>query len=192
MKKCLLLLLLALVPFTRAEENKATHDELRGLRDRLLAALNKGDLEAMVSQLATNCVVTWQNGEISRGRDGFRSYYNRMMTAPGHIVESFNTSVNVDELTILYGDNTGIAFGSSDDHFKLNGGLDLTLKDRWSATLVKENGQWLIASVHTSANVFDNPLLAGAKKFAVTAAVIAGGVGLILGWVIGRRKNKKA
>lgn len=67
MKKCLLLLLLALVPFTRAEENKATHDELRGLRDRLLAALNKGDLEAMVSQLATNCVVTWQNGEISRG-----------------------------------------------------------------------------------------------------------------------------
>jgi len=190
-KKYLLLILLSAATLARAEENKATHDELRALRDRLLPALNKGDLETMVSQLATNCVVTWQNGEVSRGRDGFRSYYNRMMTAPGHIVESFSTSVKVDELTILYGDNTGIAFGSSDDHFKLKGGLDVPLKDRWTATLVKENGRWLIAAIHTSANVFDNPLLAGAKRLTVIAAVVTGIAGLLVGWLIGGRGKGK-
>ena len=192
MKKYLLLILIAVAPFTHAEENKATHDELRALRDRLLTAVNKGDLEAIVSQLTTNCVVTWQNAEVSRGRDGFRSYYNRMMTAPGHIVESFTTSATVDELTILYGDDAGIAFGSAEDHYKLKGGLDLTLKDRWSATLVKENGQWLIASVHTSSNVFDNPLLTTAKGSAVTVSAIAAGAGLILGWLMGRKKRTQS
>jgi uncharacterized protein (TIGR02246 family) len=189
MKKYLLLILLASASFTRAAENKATHDELRGLRDRLLAALNKGDLDAMVSQLATNCVVTWQNGEISRGRDGFRRYYNRMMTGPGHIVESYSTSVNVDELTILYGDDTGIAFGSSDDRFKLKGGIDVPLHDRWTATVVKEDGQWRIASIHVSANVFDNPLLTATKRTLTWAVPAAGIAGLLIGWLFGKRRQ---
>jgi uncharacterized protein (TIGR02246 family) len=189
MKKYLLLILLVVAPFARGEENKATHDELRALRDRLLTALNKGDLDTMVSQLATNCVVTWQNGEVSRGRDGFRRYYDRMMTAPGHIVESFTTSVNVDELTILYGDDTGIAFGSSDDHFKLKGGLDVPLHDRWTATVVKEDGQWRIASIHVSANVFDNPLLSATKRTLTWAVPVAGIAGLLVGLFLGKRRK---
>src|SRR3954470_5710465 len=101
-----------------ATENPA-HQELRQLRDGLVAAMNKGDLEGTLKFLHTNCVITWHNAEVSRGHDGVRAYFNRVMTGPNRIVESFNCSVNVDELTTLYGENAGICFGSSDEHFKL-------------------------------------------------------------------------
>lgn len=196
MKRIIIAVLLCACSLARplfAEENKATHDELRALRDSLLDALNKQDVEKLLSHLHKNVIVTWQDGSVCRGHNGFRTYYNRMMTGPDRVVQKFDTQVSVDELTILYGDNTGIAFGSANDHFTLKGGLDVTLKDRWTATLVKENGHWLIAAAHMSASVFDNPLLAGAKKVTLIVAVCAGGVGLLLGWVVcRRRKNKTA
>lgn len=185
MRTCLLLLLL--VVSVHAEENKPTHDELRALRDRLLIAVNKSDIEAMTACLTTNAIVTWQNGDVSHGRDGFHAYYDRMMTAPGHIVEGFTTAVDVDELTTLYGDSTGVALGSAEDHFKLEGGLDIQLHDRWTATVVKQEGHWLIASVHVSANVFDNPLLTAAKRTLLWAIPVTGIIGLLIGFFIGKR-----
>lgn len=191
MRKYLLLMIamLLMASAIRAEENKATHDELRALRDGLLAAVNKNDVDGIVGYMETNVVVTWQNAEVSRGRDGVRAYYNGLMAGPNHVVQSFSTSVNVDELTILYGNDTGIAFGSSADHFKLTSGLDLSLKDRWTATVVKEQGRWLIASFHISANVFNNQLLTGAKTLLYWVAPACGIIGLILGLFIARRRK---
>jgi len=168
----------------------AVHGELRKLRDGLPAAMNKGDLEGTLKFLYTNCVITWHNAEVSRGHDGVRAYYDRVMTGPHKIVESFNCAVNVDALTTLYGENMGICFGSSDEHFKLANGRDLNVKGRWSATLVKENGQWLIASLHASTNLFDNVMLDFAKKSMAVAAVICGIAGILIGWLIGRRRKR--
>ena len=131
---------------------KPAHQELRQVRDGLLTAMNKGDLEGTLKFLHTNCVITWHNAEVSRGHDGVRAYFNRVMTGPNKIVESFTCSLNVDELTILHGDNTGICFGSSDEHFKLTAGKALEVKGRWTATLVKEDGRWLITSLHCPAS----------------------------------------
>ena len=189
-------LVLALFIFTnlRAQNSIApsenpAHQELRQLRNGLLEAMNKGDLEGTLKFLHTNCVITWHNAEVSRGREGMRAYYNRVMTGPNKIVESFTCSLKVDELTILYGDNMGVCFGSSDEHFKLATGKDLDVKGRWTATLVKEDGRWLIASLHASTNLFDNVMLDLAKKTAEIAAVICLIVGLTIGWLVGRRRK---
>ena len=175
-----------------AQENPA-HQELRQLRDGLLAAMNKGDLDATLAFLDTNCVITWHNAEVSRGRDGVRAYFNRVMTGPNKIVESFHCDINVDEKTILRdGDTMGICFGSSDEHFKLATGKDLDVKGRWTATLIKENGHWLVASLHASTNLFDNVMLDLAKKTAFIAAVICLVAGLIVGWLLGRCRKRAA
>ena len=175
-----------------ALENPA-HQELRQLRDGLLAAMNKGDLEGTLAFLDTNCVITWHNAEVSRGHEGVRAYFNRVMTGPNKIVESFHCEINVDEKTILRdGDNMGISFGSSDEHFKLAGGKNLDVKGRWTATLVKENGHWLVASLHASTNLFDNVMLDLAKKTAYVAAAICLATGLIAGWLLGRRRKRAA
>ena len=172
-----------------APADEATHDELRALRDGLLDAMSKGDIERELSYFHPNATVTWHNAEVSRGRDGIRKYFERMLTGPDKAVESFKADVEVDELTILFGGDTGISFGSAVEHFKMTDGRTFDLPARWSATLVKDGDKWLIASLHASDNLFDNPLLNMARRAAWWAGGIALLVGLGLGFFLGRRRR---
>ena len=157
-----------------------THNELRALRDGLVKATNDGNVDALLEFLHPNVVITWQNAEVSRGRDGVRAYLAKMTSGPNKVVKRFQTSPTVDELTILYGGDTGIAFGSSKDRFELNDGMNFDLTGRWSATMVKENGRWMIASFHASSNLFDNPVL----SLATRSTMWAGAGGLAIGGLI--------
>lgn len=163
--------------------------ELQRLRDGLIAAINKGDLDGALKFLDTNCVITWHNAEVSRGRQGVRDFYNRVMTGPSRIVNSFHCDVNVDGFTSFSGTNTGICFGSADERFKLSNGRNLNVKGRWTATLIKENGQWLVASLHVSANLFNNVMLDLAKKAAGVGCAVCFVVGVLLGWLVSRRRK---
>ncbi len=176
-------------PAPAPPSDEATHNELRALRDGLLDAINKGDVERQLTYFHPNAVVTWHNAEVSRGRDGIQKYMSRMLEGPEKVVESFSADVNVDELTILYGGDTGISFGSAVEHFKMANGRTLDLPARWSATLVKEDGKWLIASLHASDNLFDNPLLGMARRMVWMVGVGALVVGLALGFLLGRRRT---
>lgn len=172
-----------------AQEDPA-HNELRALRDGLLAGMNTGDIEAQIKFLHPNVVVTWHNAEVSRGHEGVRKYLDRMLHGPSKVVEKFGAEVNVDELSILYGGDTAIAFGSAQEHFTLAGGKQFDFTGRWSVTMVKEGGKWLIANLHTSDNIFDNPLLNTAKQGLMWVGGGALLVGVIGGWLIGRRGRR--
>ena len=172
-----------------AQEDPA-HQELRAVRDGLLAAMNGGDIDAQLVFLHPHVVVTWHNAEVSRGRDGVRQYLDRMLKGPSKIVEKFGAEVSVDELSILYGGDTAIAFGKAQEHFTMVGGRTFDFPGRWSATLVKDGGKWLVASLHTSDNIFDNPLLNAATKalpWSVGGALLVGALG---GWFLGRRGRR--
>jgi uncharacterized protein (TIGR02246 family) len=179
----------AQAPPAAPADDEATHDELRALRDGLLDAIAKGDVERELTYFHPNTVVTWHNAEVSRGRDGMREYMNRMLKGPDKAVKAFKADVEVDELTILYGGDTGISFGNAVEHFKMASGRNFDLPARWSATLVKDNGQWLIASLHTSDNLFDNPLLDSAKRTIGWTGAIGLAVGLAIGLFVGRRRR---
>lgn len=190
-----LALLVSMTPPIRGQTTppeNPVHGELRAMRDGLLEAMNKGDLEGTLKFLETNVVITWQNAEVSRGHDDVRAYYNGIMTGPNKIVNSFNCDVHPDELTILYGDNMGICYGSSDEHYQLANGRELNVKGRWTATLVKENGHWLVASLHCSTDLFDNVMLNLAKKAAWMAGVVCLGVGVMLGLLFGLLRRRAA
>ena len=193
-KRILLTIAVALcVPcsvFAQNPTEDPAHEQLRQLRDGLLAAMNKGDLEATLSFLHTNCVITWHNAEVSRGHQGVRDYYNRVMKGPNRIVDTFHCDVKVDELTSLYGENTGICFGGSDEQFKLANGRNLNVKGRWTATLIKENGRWLVASLHVSTNLFDNVMLDLAKRSMGVIGAVCFAVGLLIGWLISLRRKR--
>ena len=190
MKKKLLAAALACL-FTlaaRAQEDPA-HNELRAVRDGLLAGMNSGDIDAQLAFLHPNVVVTWHNAEVSRGREGVKKYLDRMLHGSPKVVEKFGADVKVDELSILYGGDTAIAFGSAQERFTMAGGKQFDFTGRWSATLVKDGGKWLVANLHTSDNIFDNPLLNQVKA---ALPPIAGGlllVGALGGWIIGRRRR---
>ena len=88
-----------------------------------------------------------------------------------------------------------LSFGNSVDHYEFPDGTQFDTNTRWSATLVKEGDQWLIASLHVSENLFDNPVLDMTKRAATLTAVVTGIGGVVVGVlcmvVIGffRRRN---
>ena len=177
------------LPAQTAED--PAHAELRALRDELVDAVNQRDMPRLLRHLHPDVVVTWQNAEVSRHPDGVRAYLTRMLEGPNSIVQSFSTTVNVDELTILHGGDAGVSFGSSLDRFALRGGQTFDLNSRWSATLVRVDGRWVIASFHSSTNLFDNPLLNGAKRLAMYGAAGALAAGLVVGFIAGRRRGRR-
>jgi hypothetical protein len=188
-----LLLLLCLTspawPQAAAPEDPA-HNELRAVRDGLLDAMAKGDIDRQLTYLHPNVVVTWHNAEVSRRREGVRTYLDRMLQGPNKVVASYSAEVTADELSILYGGVTAISWGSAVEHFKLASGLNFDLPARWSATLVKEDGKWLIANLHASDDLFDNPMLNAAKRTAYWAGGACLAVGLIVGMFVSRKRKR--
>lgn len=191
----LTLLLLGLPAFLVAQaaapeaspDESATHDELRALKAGLVDAVDKQDFRKLLTYLHPDVVVTWQNAEVCRGHAQVQAYLDRMTKGPESIVKSFKTNVTVDALTILHGGDTGISWGSSVDDFNLRNGQEFVINSRWSATLVKVEGKWLVGSFHASCNLFDNPLVAAAKKSLPWAAGGSLALGILIGVILGRR-----
>jgi ketosteroid isomerase-like protein len=193
-------------PANLSPEAEATHAALRALRDSLLDAWNRRDMDALAAHLDPNIVVTWQNGEVSRGPEGIRKFYDEIMVGPNRILSDASSRLTVDQLSILHGDDTAIAFGSIHDDFTLDHGITraaflgagnkLSLDSRWTATAVKKDGQWKLASYHVSMDAFSNPILAKAISVAMRTAIIAGIGGVLVGaflaWLLGRRRTARA
>jgi len=167
-----------------SEDEKAIHNELRALRKALTDAVAAGDVEQQLPHVHKNVVATWQNNEVVRGRNQLREFLGKLDSGEDRVFQGYKESPTADELTILYGDDIGIAFGSSVPHYKILG-MEFDLENRWTATLVKEDGRWLIASYHVSANILDNPVLSIAKK----AAYWSGGIALVVGVFLGMVGN---
>ena len=177
----------------KADEDPA-HGELRQLRKTLTEAVNKGDVDAILSHCAMDVVFTPTDGQVCRGKQAVRDYFGKMMKGPNKRFESFSTDLEADAVSNLYPGPTAVATGPSKDHYKLTNGMEFTVDSRWSATLIKVDGKWLLVNFQVSCNIFNNPMLNLAKETLFWGAGIAGGggllVGLLLGWFLKRRANR--
>lgn len=173
---------------------EAIHGELRALRDRMLVAYQSRDLDALLADCSDEVVITWQNGQRNVGHQAFRDFYTEMMDGDQAIVEDIDTNFSVDDSSILYGGDTAVARGTVEDRFVLRSGSEFTLDSMWTATLVKGDAGWKVASFHVSASIFDNPILEAAKKSLVVVGLICAACGIGIGLLFARliRKRKPA
>jgi ketosteroid isomerase-like protein len=182
-------------PVTVAE----THDALRRVRDEMLDAWKRRDIDALLAHVDPNVVVTWQNGTVSRGPDAIRAFYKSMLAGDAGVLASINSTLTVDDLSVLQGPDTAIAFGNIHDDMTFKrplffaGPTTLSLNSRWTATLVRKAGEWKLASYQAGVNPFSNPILEMATRAAgrIGAAVgfiIGVLVALLIGWAVRRRK----
>jgi ketosteroid isomerase-like protein len=177
-----------LIAAAAAAQNRASatedpaHNELRAVRDGLVDAFQKKDIDRMLTFLAPNVVVIVQNGEIIHGHKEVREFHKRMSEGNDPTVKNMTTKLEVDELSTLYGNDTATAFGSMNDHFQLRNGLEFDLLSHWTGTLVKLDGKWQVAVFHVSTNMFDNGV---GNQMIRWAAIKSGGVSLGIGIVVG-------
>jgi ketosteroid isomerase-like protein len=161
----------------------------------------------VLAHVDPDIVVTWQNGEVSRGAEGIRRFYNEMFEGEGGILSNLVSTLTVDDLSILHGPDTAIAFGSTHDDFTfkrplasttaIGAGNTLSLDSRWTATLVRKAGEWKLASYHVSANVFSNPVqdlaVKAASRLGALAGFLAGAVAAaLIAWALRRRAKPAA
>ncbi len=170
---------------TRAQTPEdPAHQELRALRTEVLSAITSGNVEDTLKYVHPNVVITWQNHEVVRGHQGLRDFMRRM---GAEAFRGYRVPPTPDDLTILYGGDMGVSFGTSVAAYRLLG-MNIDFTNRWTATVVKENGRWMLTAYHVSNNVLNNPLL----TVLMWAGVLALVVGLAAGFVFGRRRVRRA
>jgi SnoaL-like domain len=190
------LLLATLVAGAQAQDSTSIeqiHKDLRALKDRAVDAVNKKDEAALLKELAPEIWFTAMNNETFHGVDQGKSYYEKMLSGASRIVDDMSLTTIPDDLAILYADNkVAISTGTSNTHFKLMANNEFDVPLRWTATLVNDGSKWSIASIHFSANMFDNPILAALKTFSYWLAGGLAVLGLALGYLVGRKGRKQA
>jgi ketosteroid isomerase-like protein len=171
--------------------NEAAHEALRTLRAGLVDAIVKRDYEQQLTYAQDDVVVTWQNGQVVRGRDGLLAF---LKEGESDVFRGYTQPPTPTDLSILYGGDTAISYGTSVAHYAI-AGQEFDLTNHWSATLVKEGDQWKLANYHVSANMLDNPLLNAATKALYWAGGIGAAVGVVLGMIVMalvRKRRKQA
>jgi len=170
--------------------NAAVHAELSAVKDRMIAAVNRKDGPALIAELDPTIHFTAMNNETFIGIEGAKAYYQKMLVGSSRIVQDMSLTAKPDDYSLLYvDDRAAISTGSSVAHFKISNGPEFDVPLRWTATLVNREGKWKAAAVHFSANMFDNPIMNAVGRYTWWVAGGVGLVGLLLGWLIGRRKR---
>ena len=181
-----LMLALALPSLLQASAFAASSDPHAADRQALIkvfqeieAGINEQNIERMVAQMTPDATVTWLNGEVSRGHNEIRVYYQRMVKGPERILNKYTTAAKLGAHARFFGE-IAVADGTMQDAFFPVTRKPFKLSSNWSSTSAKINGEWKVVSLHLSANVFNNDLLDEAKSAAKLTA--AGGVlgGLVL------------
>jgi ketosteroid isomerase-like protein len=204
----IVLFVLALVVPAPAGDNpaipQAAEASTTGL-DHLRAALKdayvKGDIDTMMRYLHPDVVIVFPDGSVLKGPQAFRNYYQQMMTAPNHRVVSYSADPQVESRTVH--NDVGLSYGNMNDRYVLNDGRSFVLNSRFTVTVFKspdgpqDTDGWMIRSFHSSADAFDNPIIAMVAQGVFWRAGIGGAVvgmvlGLIIGIFAGRRKTSTA
>jgi len=156
------------------------------------AGINDQNVDRMVAQMHPDATVTWLNGEISRGHEQIKAYYNRMVKGEQRYIDKYLTAAKVGAPARFYGDgNVAVADGSMEDEFFPVSRPVFRLSSRWTSTSAKIDGRWQVVSLHLSSNVFTNPLIEEAKSAAVHVGAAAGLGGVLVGWLLGRWRRRR-
>lgn len=155
------------------------------------ASINAQDVDRMVTQMHPAATVTWLNAEVSRGHEEIKAYYNRMVKGPERILDKYTTAATVAAPARFYGNGSvAVADGTTEDDFYPVARGPFHLTGRWTSTSAKIDGQWKVVALHLSSNVFTNELIAEAKRVAIYTGAGGALAGLLVGWLIGRRRKR--
>lgn len=191
-----LLALLAFIDASAAAEPDPHADDRAALLKvfrEIEAGINAQDVDRMVAQMDSAAVVTWLNGEVSRGHDQIKAYYHRMVKGDQRILNKYTTAAKVGAPAKFYGNgDVAVADGTTEDDFYPVSREPFHLSSNWTSTSAKIDGQWKVVALHLSSNVFTNSLIEEAKRAALYAGAGGAAVGLIVGIIAGRLSRRRS
>ena len=161
------------------ESAAATHEQLRELRTGLFNAFNKSDVDTLLTFCHPDIVVVWQDGSISEGHKGVTAKFKEL----DEFLDSMNCKPTSDHLSVIYDGDVAIARGKLNDTYHLRRhGINVALDSSWSATLIRQDNRWVLASFNASTSLYDNPVVhLFVQRAQYSTGMWAGLAGLVLG-----------
>jgi ketosteroid isomerase-like protein len=173
----------------------ADHVALRKLKDDLLTAINNRnltDVDAMLHKPFLSTVITQESfNETGKLRSWFDDIFSRPLLRLRH----FRIQAEADEMAQIYTGTFAVARGSTKERYELADGRGFDFDGRWTATAIKENGQWKVLAIHAGTNFLDNPVINAVERNTMTFAAVGALAGVVIGFLLGffiRRKQAKA
>ena len=197
-----LLMLLAIVQSHAAFAQAPPSDEAdRAQLRQLLASLTKTINERRYDDVARffhkEFTATLINQEVAETPEQISAYFRKWITGKNALIRKLTVAPVVEGSTRIYDGRFAVAHGRDKETYELSTGQTYDMVTRWTASLIKDNGQWKITSFHAGVNFLDNPVLAAAGKSSIYLAAAGGIAGLFAGWLgmylwCGRRRKKPA
>ena len=171
----------------------ADHAALRKLKDDVLQAINTRKLDNVDSLMHEPFLATVITQESFSDAPKLKTYFNGLFTRSFLRISRLTIAAEADELSQIHTGTVAVARGSTKERYEMGDGRTFDMAGRWTATAIKEGGNWKVLAVHTGTNFLDNPVLTKVEK---STAYFGGGglaagavAGFLLGFFIRRRRG---
>lgn len=184
-------------PAPSQEPDHAIHEELRAMLSEIQDAMSRAQYDRMLPLLDERIAATSMTQEVMGNRAEVSAYFKEWFGPTGYMKRMDMTLV-ADALTELSPDRSwGLVRGSGIEHYEAKDGDRFDFKTRWTAVVTRgDDGRWRLRAIHFGTNNLDNPVLTKVRttltRYGAIGAAVALVVGLVAGFLLGRRRANRA
>lgn len=200
MKKLALLVIMVVMPLmVYAEEEPAANMDtseqdraaLRQILSDIEASINAMDFDKLFTHFDEKITINFMTTDVATGKDEILAFYNKMFKDDGAPLESLKTKASLGAPAVFHGD-TITAYGRAEDTYQLKSGDTHRFDTRWTATAIKKNNQWKVATINFSVNPLSNPILDELTDKLGMFTTLAFVIGILIAFIIARFSRKKS
>ncbi len=172
---------------------EAQHEALRALKAELVETANSQDFARLGALTNTPFTATVVTQDHFTNLDAAKAFFDGLFTRKLLRMDSIAFEAEADALSTIYTGTVAVTTGTTVETYTLADGRSFDIDGRWTALSVEEADGWKLAAFHSGTNFLDNPVLKAAGASVIRVAAMVGGAGLVLGliagWVLGRRRR---
>jgi hypothetical protein len=175
---------------------QADHEALRKLKTDVVNAINARKLDSIDVLLHKPFMTTVITQDSFIDAAKLKAYFEGLFTRRLLRISSLHIDAEADETAQIYTGTFAVARGSTKERYDMADGSSFMIDGRWTATALKDDGQWKVLALHSGTNFLDNPVLSAIERSTIYVASGAGAAGVLLGFLVGffvrRRRAKPA
>jgi hypothetical protein len=158
----------------------------------MLTAINSRNFASMERLMHKPFFATAITQESFDDAAKMQAWYEGLFTRSYLRLTKVQMSAEADELAQIYTGTFAVARGSTKERYELGDGRGFDIDGRWTATAIKENGEWKLLAIHDGTNFISNPVINAIERHTLTftagGAVAGLACGFLLGFFIRRRR----
>jgi hypothetical protein len=171
----------------------ADHEALRKLKTDVITAINTRNVQSMDTLLHKPFMSTLITQDSFTDIERLKAYFDGLFTRSVLRINKITMEAEPDEQAQIYTGTFAVARGGTKEVYELGDGRTYTIPGRWTATTIKDNGQWKVLAVHTGVNFIDNPVMTAVEKstlyFGAGGVALGAVIGFLLGFFIRRKRR---